>query len=58
MDAANRAILERLQLGGRIFLSGTTLENEFWLRACIVNPGATVDDVESIIGVIRTAATE
>jgi aromatic-L-amino-acid/L-tryptophan decarboxylase len=58
MDAANRAILERIQLGGRIFLSGTTLENEFWLRACIVNPGATVDDVGSIIDVIRTTATE
>jgi aromatic-L-amino-acid/L-tryptophan decarboxylase len=58
MDAANRAILERIQLGGRIFLSGTTLENEFWLRACIVNPGTTVDDVGSIIDVIRTTATE
>jgi aromatic-L-amino-acid/L-tryptophan decarboxylase len=58
MDAANRAILERIQLGGHIFLSGTTLEDEFWLRACIVNPGTTVADVESVMGVIRTAATE
>jgi glutamate/tyrosine decarboxylase-like PLP-dependent enzyme len=58
MDAANRSILEKVQLGGRIFLSSTTLENEFWLRACIVNPGTTIQDVESILGVIRTTATE
>ena len=57
MDAVNKAILEKVQLGGRIFLSGTTFEKSFWLRACIVNPGTTVQDVESIIDVVRKAAT-
>jgi aromatic-L-amino-acid/L-tryptophan decarboxylase len=56
MNAANRAILEKVQLAGRIFLSSTIIEGEFWLRACIVNPGSTVQDVDTILGVIRDAA--
>jgi aromatic-L-amino-acid decarboxylase len=56
MNAANRAILEKVQLAGRIFLSSTIIEGEFWLRACFVNPGSTVQDVDTILGVIRDAA--
>jgi aromatic-L-amino-acid/L-tryptophan decarboxylase len=56
MDTANRAILEKVQLAGRIFLSSTIIEGEFWLRACIVNPGSTIQDVDIILDVIRAAA--
>jgi len=35
LDATNRGLLDRLQLGGRAFLSGTVIDDTFWLRACI-----------------------
>jgi aromatic-L-amino-acid decarboxylase len=57
LDVLNRQLLERLQLAGRVFLSGTTIEGRFWLRACFVNPLATDDDVAAILDAVREAAT-
>jgi glutamate/tyrosine decarboxylase-like PLP-dependent enzyme len=53
LDAINRAALERLQLGGRAFLSSTTLNGEFWLRACFLNPQTTVEDLGVLIDALR-----
>jgi glutamate/tyrosine decarboxylase-like PLP-dependent enzyme len=58
LDALNRAALERLQLGGRAFLSSTTLNGEFWLRACILNPRTTVEDLRVLIEALRASAVE
>ena len=56
VDAENKQLLERLQLAGRVFLSGTTIGNRFWLRACFVNPLASDDDVAAIPDAVREAA--
>ena len=37
LDAINKALLERIQLGGQAFLSSTVLRGAFVLRACIIN---------------------
>ncbi len=56
LDAINRAALERVQLGGKAFLSSTLLDGRFWLRACIVNPRASRDDIDILIAAVRAAA--
>ena len=37
-DARNQALLRRVQAEGQAFLSSSTIDGRFWLRACIVNP--------------------
>jgi aromatic-L-amino-acid/L-tryptophan decarboxylase len=56
LDALNKQLLERLQLGGRVFLSSTTVQGQFWLRACFVNPLTSDDDVAAIPDAVRQAA--
>lgn len=51
--ALNRAILERLQLGGRAFLTSTELGGRFVLRACIVNYRSTREDVDRLVDAVR-----
>jgi glutamate/tyrosine decarboxylase-like PLP-dependent enzyme len=57
LDALNKRLLDRLQLGGRVFLSSTTVQERFWLRACFVNPLTSDDDVAAILDAVRQAAT-
>lgn len=38
IDDLNKAILEKVRLGGQAFLSSTVLHGRFWLRGCIINP--------------------
>jgi aromatic-L-amino-acid/L-tryptophan decarboxylase len=57
LDALNKRLLERLQLGGRVFLSSTTVQDRFWLRACFVNPLTSDDDVAAILDAVREAAS-
>ena len=54
-DALNREILERVQLGGEGFLSGTTVNGSFWLRACIVNPCASTADIDVVFDAVQAA---
>jgi glutamate/tyrosine decarboxylase-like PLP-dependent enzyme len=56
LNALNQRILERVQLGGEAFLSGTTIRGTFWLRACIVNPRATAADLDQLPRLILAAA--
>jgi glutamate/tyrosine decarboxylase-like PLP-dependent enzyme len=56
VDALNKAALQRLQLSGTLFVSSTTIDDRFWLRACIVNPRATRGDVQSIVDTVRECA--
>jgi len=51
--AANRAILERLQLGGEAFITSTELAGRFVLRACIVNYRSTRADVERMLDAVK-----
>ena len=56
LDTINEQLLKRLQLAGRVFLSSTTIEGRFWLRACFVNPLASEDVVGAILDAVREAA--
>jgi glutamate/tyrosine decarboxylase-like PLP-dependent enzyme len=58
LDALNRQLLERIQLGGEAFLSSTVMNDVFWLRACIVNPRASVGDIEALVAIVKTAGRE
>jgi glutamate/tyrosine decarboxylase-like PLP-dependent enzyme len=52
----NRAVLERLQLGGEAFLSSTELGGRFVLRACIVNYRSTPEDIDRMLDAVRGIA--
>ena len=55
VDELNRRVCEAVQLGGRAFLSSTTLGDRFFLRACVVNPLCQTRDIEELIGAVRDA---
>ena len=52
IDQMNKAVLEEIQLGGQVFLSSTMIEGRFWLRACIVNHRAQLEDLETLVDVV------
>jgi aromatic-L-amino-acid/L-tryptophan decarboxylase len=54
--ALNRSVLERLQLGGEAFLTGTELRGRFTLRACIVNYRSTQEDIDRMLTAVRQLA--
>jgi glutamate/tyrosine decarboxylase-like PLP-dependent enzyme len=56
IDALNKALVERVQLSGRVFVSSTTIEGRFWMRACVINPRARTEDVLSILDIVRETA--
>lgn len=56
LNAFNQKLLIELQLSGRFFLSGTTIRDNFWLRACIVNPRMAQDDVSQLLETLRDLA--
>jgi glutamate/tyrosine decarboxylase-like PLP-dependent enzyme len=58
LDRHNQAVLKAVQLGGRVFLAGTTVDGVFALRACIVNPGLTSDRAASLLDDVRGRAAE
>ena len=57
-EAFNRALLDRINASRRVFLSSTTIEDRFVLRACIVSHRTHRDRIEEAIDIIRSAAVE
>lgn len=55
LEALNRGLLTALQLGGRYFLAGTTLDDRFYLRACVVNGRTTEEDMDGLLPAAREA---
>jgi aromatic-L-amino-acid decarboxylase len=53
LDALNKTLLETLQRHGQAFLSSTTLDGTFVLRACIINPRTTPEDLEYLVTLVR-----
>jgi aromatic-L-amino-acid/L-tryptophan decarboxylase len=49
LDAVNLKILNRVQRGGRVFISNATIHGRFALRACVVNHRTTPADVEAVV---------
>lgn len=58
LNRLNKAVLERLQLSGRAFLSSTVLNGRFVLRACIVNPLSGQRDVDALLEAVNAFASE
>jgi glutamate/tyrosine decarboxylase-like PLP-dependent enzyme len=58
LGALNRALLERLQLGGEAFLTGTELHGRFTLRACIVNYRSRREDVDRMLDAVRAIGAD
>jgi glutamate/tyrosine decarboxylase-like PLP-dependent enzyme len=55
IDAFNKMLLERIQLGGKAFLSSTVISGSFWLRVCMVNPRTTIEDIRALVEIVRVA---
>jgi aromatic-L-amino-acid/L-tryptophan decarboxylase len=53
LEALNKSLLEALQRSGQAFLSGTTLDGTFVLRACIINPRTRARDLERLVALVR-----
>ena len=58
LDRHNQAVLKAVQLGGRAFFAGTSVDGVFALRACIVNPGFTAARVADLLRDVRDRAAE
>ncbi|GAA5767249.1 hypothetical protein [Streptosporangium roseum] len=58
VEALNEAIPAAVQRCGYAFLTGTRLSGVAALRACILHPGTTKDDLTVLLDEIRAAARE
>lgn len=58
LDALNKRIVERIQLGGRAFLTSTVLEGRFVLRACVINPRTTEAEIDALADLVSLTGTE
>src|SRR5215217_923083 len=56
LDQLNERIMERVQKGGRAYLSNATVNGHFALRACITNFRTTKTDIDETIAAVREAA--
>lgn len=56
LDKLNEQIMERVQKGGRAYLSNATVNGHFALRACITNFRTTKSDIDQTIAAVREAA--
>ena len=56
LDAANAAMLDRINRRGRVYLSNATVHGSFVLRACITNHRTTDADIEAIIEEVLASA--
>lgn len=48
----NRKLVDAIQKDGRVFVAGTTVDDVYCLRACIVNVRTTMDDVAAAVDVV------
>ncbi len=52
LDVLNRALLDRLQREGEIYVSNAVINGRYVLRACIVNFHTELADVEALPGIV------
>ena len=57
-DEATRAILDRVNASGRVFVSSTTIDGRVYIRPCIVVARTHRDRVGELADLIRAAAAE
>lgn len=55
VDALNKAIMEEVQAGGDAFLTQTSLDGRFALRACVYHYATTEPDLRALLDAVRRA---
>ena len=55
LDRVNERVMERVQKGGRAYISNATVNGRFALRACITNFRTTKSDIDETVEAIRDA---
>jgi aromatic-L-amino-acid decarboxylase len=58
LDELNARIMQRVQRGGRAYLSNATIRGSYCLRACITNFRTTSEDIRETLEIVREAARE
>jgi aromatic-L-amino-acid decarboxylase len=58
LDALNKNVMERMQADGTAFVTSTTLDGRFLLRACILHYGATERDIDTMLDAVRDMAKQ
>lgn len=58
LDELNARIMQRVQRGGRAYLSNATIRGSYALRACITNFRTTSEDIGVTLDIVREAARE
>jgi glutamate/tyrosine decarboxylase-like PLP-dependent enzyme len=53
LNRLNQQLLEAVQLGGRAFLSSTTVGGVFCLRACVINHRSTDEDIDFLVAHVQ-----
>ena len=54
LNQLNKALLDELQVGGKVFLSNAIVNEKYCLRACIVNFRTSEKDIQETIEIIVT----
>lgn len=53
IDELNRKLIPALEQDGRVFITGTTINNQFVIRACLINHRMNEGTVDYLVNVIR-----
>lgn len=56
LDRFNQRLLEAVQLGGKAFVSSTTIAGAFWLRACVINHRTSEADIDVLVEHVEEVA--
>ena len=54
LDALNKRVMEEVQASGAAFLTQTTLDGRFVLRACVLHYATTESDLAALIDMVRS----
>lgn len=55
IERVNRAVVPLIQEEGEAFLTSTVLRGCFSLRACILHDATTREDIQALLGIVRSA---
>lgn len=58
IDSLNRKLIPALERDGRVFITGTTIHNQFVIRACLINHRMHKGTVDYLVNVIREVAEQ
>ncbi len=56
IDSFNKGLIPALEKDGRVFITGTTLQNKFVIRACLINHRMHEDTVDYLVDTLEEVA--